>query len=217
MTRPEPDSRTQILDAAQRLILRQGFAGSSVDAIVKEASLTKGAFFHHFRSKHDLALVLLDRFATSDIELMEETMARAERLHRDPLQQLLLFLGLYEEMFDDDSDVLPGCLYASYVYEMQAFEEEVHERIRAVALRWRQRIGDKLREAAAHHQPVLDVPMDDLADLVTVVFEGAFVMGRMTREPGITPRQLQLLRRYVEAVFGVASAAAAPARAPRSA
>lgn len=216
MPRSDSDSRSQILDAAQQMILRQGFAASSIDAIVREASLTKGAFFHHFRSKHDLALVLLERFAASDAALLEETMARAERLHRDPLQQLLLFFGLYQEMVEGDGDPLQGCLFASYVYEMQLFEDEVHELIRKVALHWRDRVGGKLREAAVAHPPAADVSLDDLADMLTVVFEGAYVMGRMTREPRMMPRQVHLLRVFVEMLFGV-EVAAAPAPAARSA
>ena len=44
-------TRQRLIDATVRLMLRQGFAATSVDRICGEAGLTKGSFFHHFESK----------------------------------------------------------------------------------------------------------------------------------------------------------------------
>ena len=69
----------RILDAAEGLVMSQGFAGTSVDDILKAAKLTKGAFFHHFKSKADLARELIERNAKQDLALFEEFAARAAR------------------------------------------------------------------------------------------------------------------------------------------
>lgn len=44
-------TRQGLIDTAVRLMLKQGFAATSVDLICKEAGMTKGSFFHHFGSK----------------------------------------------------------------------------------------------------------------------------------------------------------------------
>lgn len=44
-------TRQGLIDATVRLMLKQGFAATSVDLICKEAGMTKGSFFHHFGSK----------------------------------------------------------------------------------------------------------------------------------------------------------------------
>ena len=44
-------SRDRILLSAQNLIMERGFAGTSIDDILKDAGLTKGAFFHYFKGK----------------------------------------------------------------------------------------------------------------------------------------------------------------------
>jgi AcrR family transcriptional regulator len=41
------------------------------------ARLTKGAFFHHFRNKNDLARALIRRFADEGLVLFRENLARA--------------------------------------------------------------------------------------------------------------------------------------------
>ena len=51
MPRDGTATRTRILDAAQALVLKQGYAGTSVDDVIAAAGTTKGGFFHHFPSK----------------------------------------------------------------------------------------------------------------------------------------------------------------------
>jgi TetR/AcrR family transcriptional repressor of nem operon len=202
MPRNGTETRTQLMDAAQALILAQGFAGTSVDAIIDRTGLTKGAFFHHFTSKHELARALVERYAAADVAMLERNIERAERLHRDPLQQVLIVLGLYEEMAEERPDATQGCLLASYLYEAQLFDDDIHEVIRANVAHWRARLGQKLRAAAKRHPPRLPVDLDDLADMATVIVEGAYVMAKATKEPTVVARQLRNLRNYIELLFG---------------
>jgi AcrR family transcriptional regulator len=59
---PAP-TRERILDAAWRLFLRQGFAGTTVTQIEAAASLAagSGSFYRHFRSKEDVLRAAVDR------------------------------------------------------------------------------------------------------------------------------------------------------------
>ena len=49
MARKGENTRERILQAADALIMESGFAGTSIDDILKSAGLTKGAFFHYFK------------------------------------------------------------------------------------------------------------------------------------------------------------------------
>jgi TetR/AcrR family transcriptional repressor of nem operon len=57
------EARTRLLDAAMMVIREQGYAASTVDDICRAAGVTKGAFFHHFASKEELAVAATDHFA----------------------------------------------------------------------------------------------------------------------------------------------------------
>ena len=63
---PKPDvseqRRGQILEAATKVFTRLGFDKARVDDIVKEANLSKGAFYWYFKSKDEIILALMDRF-----------------------------------------------------------------------------------------------------------------------------------------------------------
>jgi AcrR family transcriptional regulator len=53
------ETRRQILKAAEELFARQGFDGTGVAEICAAAGVSKGAFYHHFPSKHDVFHTLL--------------------------------------------------------------------------------------------------------------------------------------------------------------
>src|SRR3954447_13329430 len=58
-------ARARLLEAAEQLLAQRGYHATSVDQVVREAGLTKGAFYWNFDSKEELFLGLLeDRFDT---------------------------------------------------------------------------------------------------------------------------------------------------------
>src|SRR5260370_23674471 len=48
-------SKAKLLDAALHVVRAKGYAAAAVDDISREAVLTKGSFFHHFKSQADRA------------------------------------------------------------------------------------------------------------------------------------------------------------------
>lgn len=194
MPRDAQRTRTAILDAAERLTLERGFAGASLDAILEAASVSKGAFFHHFDTKGALADALIQRWAAGDRAHLEGKMARAERLVDDPLEQLLVFVGLFIEEADEYAGEIPGCLFAAFSYQSDLFDPTMGEVLRDAMLAWRRRLRAKLDEVVRHHGPPLSVDLDTVADSVNVVFEGAYVVARATGDPTIVGAQLRLLR-----------------------
>jgi AcrR family transcriptional regulator len=76
LTRKEKqaETRKRLLDAGERVFLRRGLQGSSVEEIAAEAGFTRGAFYSNFASKDELFVELLhtriyDRYA----EMVDET------------------------------------------------------------------------------------------------------------------------------------------------
>lgn len=195
------DTRERILDAAQSLILDHGYAGVSVDQLISSVGLTKGAFFHHFKSKRELARTLIQRYADEGVQLFRDNMARARKLSDDPLQQLLIFIGLYEEIFAGLTEPYPGCLLASYVMEMQQFDEAMRKIINVEFELSRSELTGLLEQISARHPPRIDVDLVSLADGFMSVFEGAFILSKSLNEAQITAQQLRHYRNYVELLF----------------
>src|SRR5690242_5910060 len=85
----QPDARTRLLDAAMQVVRAQGYCATTVDGICRAAGLTKGAFFHHFKSKEDLAVAAAQHFS----EMAERLFGAAPyRELADPLDRLLGYI-----------------------------------------------------------------------------------------------------------------------------
>ena len=201
-TRDPAKTRERILDAAQALILDHGFGSTSVDAVVKSAGITKGAFFHHFTTKTDLARALVERYAAMDRALLEQHLERARKLASDPLQQLLLLIGFYQEDFESLAEPFPGCLFASYIYEHKLFEEGTLEVLRESTLLWRQVMKEMLEKVAAVYPPRIPVDLESLADTFYALTEGSYIMTKTLNDKTLLPRHAAHLRNYIELLFG---------------
>jgi len=195
-------TREKILDAAQELILERGYVGMTVEHVLDRVGITKGAFFHHFKTKDDLAKALLRRFADKDARIYSETRERAEKLSDDPLQQMLIFIRLFEEMFESLREPYPGCLFASYIYELQQFDDETRGLIEESFRKWRELLKEKFEAIARKYPPRAKIDAASLADAFTVVLEGAFITGKAMNEPAVISEQLRHFRNYVELLFG---------------
>jgi TetR/AcrR family transcriptional regulator, transcriptional repressor for nem operon len=172
--------------------------------VLEKAEITKGAFFYHFKSKSDLARALVERYANQDAAHLEENLKRAEKLSRDPLQQVLILIGLFQEEVEQLTEPGGGCLIASYTYQFEELDADIREISAQAVLLWRQRLGAKFEEVIAKYPPRLVVRAQDLADGVVSTFEGAFVMMRVLREPTQLSMQLAHYRNYIELLFSSA-------------
>lgn len=201
MKREPASTRSTILQSAQSLILKNGFGGTTVDAIIEKAGVSKGAFFHHFSSKGELGRILAERYAEADARHLAETLDKAEGLSDDPLQQLLIFVKLFEQEMETLNEPYPGCLYASYLMQSELFDEGIMNLIRDSMLTWRSRVGEKLEEVARQHPPNQEVDLEDLADMLLVIFEGAFILSQSLKESQTVARQLSNYHSYLKLLF----------------
>ena len=208
MARTATPTRERILDVATDMALDRGFAAASLDEVLGRSGVTKGAFYHYFGSKAELGRAILDRYATADLETLDRLWTQAEQLSRDPLQQLLVFVGLFanlDELATDD----PGCLYATFIYERQLGVDGAGALIEASVRAWRDRFRAKLDEVVDRYPPRIDVDLDALSDLMFTTSEGAYIVARATHDPDLVRGQLLQVRAYLELLFVPDAAASA--------
>ena len=200
-TKNQPNTRKKIMDEAQSLILDHGFGATTVDAIIQNAGVSKGAFFHHFSSKSELGYELVKRYADADAEHLEKTLDKSERLSKDPLQQLLVFVKLFEEEMNELEEPYPGCLLASYCYQSALFDDDILKLIRNSMLAWRKRVFEKLDIISQKYPPKDNVDLESLADMLLVIFEGAFVLSQSLQETKMIAKQLSHYHTYISLLF----------------
>jgi TetR/AcrR family transcriptional repressor of nem operon len=117
------------------------------------------------------------------------------------LQQFLILIGLYSELFEDLTEPYPGCLLAAYVYELQLFDKDLNPVITTEFRLMRDEIGALIRRIEKCHPPRARIDPVALADMFSSTFEGAFVLSKAFDEPKVTVQQLQLYKTLVESLF----------------
>ena len=73
----QAQTRTQLVDAAERLFTAQGFHASSLDAVAAEAGFTKGAVYSNFASKEDLFFAVYERRVDARVAEFERILEEA--------------------------------------------------------------------------------------------------------------------------------------------
>ena len=159
-------------------MLAKGFAGTSIDELIAAAGITKSGFFYHFKDKAELAKALLLRYLEHDQQVLDDLFNRADELNEDPLHGFLVGLKLFAEMMANMTEVHPGCLAASFVYQDQLFNREVRDLNAEGILRWRRRFRERLDLIAERYPPRDGVDLDALADMAATLIEGALIFLR---------------------------------------
>ncbi len=194
-------TRREIIGVARSMVLQKGFGGTSIDEIIRAAKITKGGFFYHFEGKNDLARHLMLNYLEEDDAFFERLWARSQELVEDPLQQLLLFLKLVAEDMQSLGETHPGCLVASYTYEAQLFNDEVKALTAEGLLRWRAMFVGHVNRVQAQYPAVLEISVEDIADMLTGVIEGGIILSRALDDASLLPKQILQFRNYVRLLF----------------
>jgi len=96
-------TKDSILKAAAICLAEKGYDKTDVDEICKKASVTKGAFYHHFSSKQELFLEMLDLW----MKRVASQLDLNELKPKNTLELLLSIPGKFKPVFEEVDKQLP--------------------------------------------------------------------------------------------------------------
>ena len=91
--RPEQIEET-ILDAADRLLAREGYHQMTMDDLAHESGVAKGVIYLHFPGKADVILAHIDRIAEGVLDGLERIAASAA-VPADKIRQMIVLRVMY--------------------------------------------------------------------------------------------------------------------------
>lgn len=191
------ESKNKILDAALHVIRGKGYAATTVDDICERANVTKGSFFHHFKSKDALALAAVEHFS----EMTNALFATAPyRDLKDPLQRLL---GYVDYRISGLTGELPEytCLLGTLVQEIYDTHPAIRQACdRALSVH----IADLVRDVALTkdiYSPDALWSAESVGYFIQSVLQGAFIFAKSRQSPVTARESLEHLRQYLKFLF----------------
>ena len=201
--------KRKLLDAALRVIRIQGYAGSSVDDICREAGVTKGSFFHHFKGKDELAVAATEHWTGVTGNLFASAPFRSIL---DPRERVLGYVDFRAGLIKGDLADFT-CLLGTMVQETYSTHPAIRDACNAAILIHARTVEADLAEAKRKYAPRARWDPLDVALFAQSAIQGAFILAKAQNEPEAATRALAHLRAYVASLLPTEQGAAQPTAA----
>lgn len=191
------ESRTKLLDAALYVIRAKGYSATRVEDICAAAGLTKGSFFHHFKSKEELALAAAEHFSS----IADGLFATAPyRSLPDPVDRVLGYVEFRKAILLGE---LPQftCLLGTMVQEAYETHPQIREACDRYIAAHAHTVAADIAEAMAARGIQGEWTAESLAFHTQAVIQGSFILAKAQQSAQIAASCIDHLHRYLEFVF----------------
>lgn len=192
-----PDTRDSLMEAAFGLIRKQGLSATSVDEICAAAGVSKGAFFHHFKSKDELAAEAGYHWSAVTEPVFE---AAAYHAPADPLDRVLGYIDLRRDMTGGEIAEFT-CFVGTMVQEAWMTSPAVQAAAWDSMSRHADALVPDIEAAKRARGLTADWSARSLALHMVAVVQGAFILAKASGDARLAGETITHLRRYVECLF----------------
>ncbi len=191
-------TRQRIIEIAAPLFNQRGYAGCSMQDILRETGLKKGGVYRHFGSKEELAAEAF-RYSLSQAVKIRTPPANSlsrpvERLHR-----------VVEQFVEEPSPIPGGCPILNTAIDTDDGNPLLRELARKGLKNWRARISQIVRDGISRKEIREDVEPQSFANTIIATLEGALMISRLEHSRRALNDARASLERLIEGVSRVAN------------
>lgn len=173
-------AREQILEAAFNEIHRVGFQAASIQNILKETNLTKGALYHHFPNKNALGYAIIDEVIRPLVEIHWIAPLQTIPNHQNPIDILIQTIADAGEKMTMD-DVTTGCPLNNLSQEMSLIDEGFRKRTDLIYQDWRNSICSALEQGKQNGFVKQEINTEQFSIVFVATLEGCLGMAKSSQ------------------------------------
>jgi AcrR family transcriptional regulator len=172
-------TRRRLLQAAFREVYRSGFQSAGLDTILASTGVTKGALYHHFKSKEGLGYAIVEEVIGPD---MHAKWLRPLQTGKDPIDTLI---GIVQAESVRPEDVRGGCPLNNLAQEMSPLDEGFRKRLAMIFHAWQEGIASALRAGQLQGSVRRDVEPSEAAGFLIATLEGYVSLAKNAQDPKV--------------------------------
>jgi len=185
-----------IIDKAFDLFYKNGFKTTSIDKIMKETTLSKGAFYHHYKNKKELGQAIIDlkvqKRVVQGMILPLKKSGNAfqilERVFITRLQKLPLF------------DKQHGCPMNNFINEIGNSEIAFQNALKNIIETWKTALVQLIDRGKQEQSIKEDIPSKAVAMYLISSFEGIRGIRKLYADDSILEEYLSGLAFYLKQI-----------------
>ena len=170
------DTKSKLLQTAFDEIYENGYTATSVDKILKKASMNKGSMYHFFKSKKELTLGVIDVHVNRYIEDKYSVLLELEENIIDGLISLVKTTNKYNFTY--------GCRLNNLVQELSSKDEDFKVALEKVYFKFEQ-IIEQVLEKALEKEEISHPNIKELAIYIVASIEGCLATAKKSRSSDI--------------------------------
>lgn len=187
-------TREELLHAAFKEIYVYGFQAASLKRILQNVNLTKGALYHHYKSKKELGLAVINNIIS---ERMYGVFMEPLENSNDPVSTLRQILSKKAKTLSIE-EIKFGCPLNNLTQEMSPIDKDFNSSLKKISNRWVSVIKDSLERGEKNGKINLNTNSYAAALFIVASIEGAFSLGKNAKTSDFFEMCMQQLIRYIK-------------------
>lgn len=169
-------SRERIVQAAARLVAKQGAAATSLDDVMKATHASKSQLYHYFGDRHGLVQAVVEYESAAVLGLQARALAS---------------VGTWEDL-DAWADGMVamlerrrsrgGCPIGTLAAAMADTDETLRQALSEAFATWREAISGALRRLRDNGLLGSDADLDTLSTIMLAAIQGGLLLAKTTRD-----------------------------------
>lgn len=185
-------TQQNIIDKAQKRIWTQGYEGTSLNQVVADAGVSKGAFFHYYPNKHAISEQVISKYVQENLlDTLDKHMANASSVKKGLLDWVMEFYQTFQA-----NNWKGGCLLGNMALELADQNEAARESLSQHFLDLENTLADYLRPLEA--QEKLAIERRQLVRLLIACIQGITMMVKTHKDDTRAARQFQAVGQFIE-------------------
>ncbi len=197
-------TRERIIIAATELFYLQGYNATGLDKVIKEAGVTKGNFYYHFKSKEALAMATLDweyNLVSNDMQNIVFSKKAGNNQKQSPLNTLFSLLEFMANKQKDQysNGHIKGCYFGNFTLELSTASQAVRDKVSSIFKQYAELIESLLLQAQDAGEISKMINPSEISSVILGQVEGAILLDKANQKPQAFDTSIQFIKHFLKA------------------